>query len=96
VVVGAGLDVRDGNMRRRHAPSQTGTLDNPLITEGGRAFLADLLVKLTDAQLHDLFEVSLSAPLDADGGLARYEHPGAVGQAFKKKRAEIVSRTCPF
>src|SRR6201999_4249838 len=40
------------------APSQTGTLANPQITEAGRKFLSDLLMQLTDAQLRDLFDVS--------------------------------------
>ncbi len=76
--------------------SQTGTLDNPLITDGGRAFLADLLGKLTDAQLHDLFEVARFpryATLTADS-----PDTSTVAQwveAFKKKRAEIVNRACP-
>ena len=38
--------------------SWTGTLGDPRITEGGRKFLADLLVQLTDRQLHDVFEVA--------------------------------------
>jgi len=38
--------------------SSTGTLDNPIIREEGRKFLADLLVQLTDVQLHDLFEAA--------------------------------------
>jgi hypothetical protein len=77
--------------------SQTGTLDNPLITEDGRTFLADLLVKLTDAQLHDLFEVSrfprrstLTATSPDTSAVAQWV------EAFKKKRAEIVNRACPF
>ena len=37
--------------------SMTGTLSDPVISEAGRQFLADLLVQLTDSQLHDLFEV---------------------------------------
>ena len=36
----------------------TGTLDKPVISEAGRAFLAGLLAQLSDAQLHDLFDVS--------------------------------------
>ena len=36
--------------------SFTGSLRNPMIGEAGRAFLAGLLVQLTDAQLRDLFE----------------------------------------
>jgi hypothetical protein len=77
--------------------SQTGTLDNPLITEGGRTFLAELLVKLTDAQLRDLFEVSrfprystLTAASPDTTTVAQWV------EAFKKKRAEIVNRACPF
>ncbi len=77
--------------------SQTGTLDHPLITEGGRTFLADLLGKLTDTQLHDLFEVSrfprrstLSAASPDTSTVAQWV------EAFKKKRAEIVNRACPF
>ena len=76
--------------------SQTGTLDNPLITEGGRTFLAGLLVKLTDAQLHDLFEVSrfprrstLTAASPDTSTVAQWV------ELFKKKRAEIVNRACP-
>ncbi len=38
--------------------SSTGTLGDPAIHEAGRAFLADLLVQLTDKQLHDLFDAA--------------------------------------
>ncbi|MCU1383461.1 MAG: hypothetical protein JWL71_2158 [Acidobacteria bacterium] len=75
-------------------PSQTGSLQNPQIREAGRKFLSDLLMQLTDGQLRDLFAV------------ARFEHrttnpnrPGATVDewvaAFKKKRGEIASLTCP-
>jgi len=77
--------------------SQTGTLNNPPIAEEGRAFLADLLMQLTDAQLHDLFEVSrfprrgtVSAASPDTSTVAQWV------DAFKKKRTEIVNRTCPF
>jgi hypothetical protein len=76
--------------------SQTGTLDNPLITEDGRTFLAGLLVKLTDAQLYDLFEVSrfprrstLTAASPDTSTVPQWV------ELFKKKRAEIVNRACP-
>jgi hypothetical protein len=75
------------------APSQTGSLDNPRIGEGGRKFLSDLLMQLSDAQLRDLFDVSRFA--HRKGGASR---PAAVDEwvgAFKKKRAEIASSTCP-
>jgi hypothetical protein len=75
--------------------SITGTLDNPKISEAGRQFLANLLVQLTDQQLHDLFDV---ARVDRrsrrpDGA----EPPATVEEwvaAFKHKRAEIVDHHC--
>jgi len=68
--------------------SATGTLTDPTISEAGRKFLADLLVQLSDVQLHDMFEV------------ARFGQPGdaSIDQwvvAFKHKRDEIVGLTCP-
>jgi hypothetical protein len=68
--------------------SITGTLTDPVISEAGRKFLADLLVQLSDTQLHDMFEVARfpqhsSAPIDAWVDL------------FKKKRQEIVDVSCP-
>jgi len=72
------------------AKSFTGTLGNPVISEAGRAFLANLLDQVTDAQLHDLFAV---ARLD------RKPHGGAPIDAwvtaFKQKRLEIASTRCP-
>jgi hypothetical protein len=76
--------------------SVTGTLVNPVISEAGRAFLAHLLVQLTDAQLHDLFEV---AHVDQrNRKLNSHEGAASVDQwveAFKRKRDEIVSARCP-
>ena len=43
-----------GHMRQ----SASGMLGDPQIGEAGRKFLADLLVQLTDRQLHDVFEVA--------------------------------------
>jgi hypothetical protein len=74
-------------------PSQTGSLNYPRIGEGGRKFLSDLLTQLSDAQLRDLFEVARFS--QRKGGASR---PATVDEwvdAFKKKRGEIASRTCP-
>ena len=74
-------------------PSQTGSLQFPRIGEGGRKFLSDLLMQLTDAQLRDLFTVSRFA--ERKIGTNR---PATVDEwidAFKKKRSEIAGRTCP-
>jgi membrane-associated phospholipid phosphatase len=66
-----------GNLPR----SLTGTLKDPVISEDGREFLADLLMQLSDAQLRDMFE---AARLDPDGWVA----------AFKARRQQIVDRRC--
>jgi hypothetical protein len=76
--------------------SFTGTLGDPTITEGGRKFLADLLVQLTDQQLRDMFEV---ARVDRRSRKPNSGEPPASVDAwvaaFKNKRAEIVSTHCP-
>jgi len=81
-----------GNLPR----SFTGTLDNPVISEDGRRFLADLLMQLSDRQIHDLFEAArvqlrLRSPGDVVSGFATVEE---WTDAFKEKRAQIVDRRC--
>jgi hypothetical protein len=81
-----------GNLPR----SFTGTLENPVISEAGRRFLAGLLVQLSDHQLHDLFAVArvqlrLRSPGHVDSGFATVNE---WVTAFKDKRAEIVERRC--
>jgi hypothetical protein len=76
--------------------SFTGTLEDPVIGEPGRAFLASLLVQLSDRQIRDLFEVArvplrLRAPEDVSSGFAT---TGEWVQAFKAKRRAIVDRRC--
>ena len=71
--------------------SFTGSFSNPKIREAGRAFLASLLVQLSDAQLRDLFvnarvkrrSSNPSADPDKDGPLARSNE---WVKAFKLKR----------
>jgi len=77
--------------------SATGTLEYPVISEEGRAFLAGLLAQLTDAQLHDLFEV---ARFDRRSRAPHEEGkaPASIDEwiaAFKQKRDQIVDRHCP-
>ena len=66
--------------------SMTGSLDNPRISEAGRAFLASRLLLLSDRQLRDLF------------GAARAERRGGTVddwvRVFKRKRDEIVKARC--
>ncbi len=80
--------------------SLTGSLSDPKIGEAGRAFLARLLVQLTDAQLRDLFETARvkrrSSDPSSDPG--KDAPPGSVNEwvtAFKLKRAQIVDQRCP-
>ncbi len=75
-------------------PSQSGTLTFPTISEEGRAFLADLLAQLSDAQLRDLFTTARFGEQPGQNG----EGGGSVADwvgAFKKKRDEIAAARCP-
>lgn len=73
-----------------HLPkSFTGSLENPKISERGRKFLLRLLTELSERQLRDLFEVSRFTTRDPDTTVDDWV------AAFKKKRDEIASRTCP-
>ena len=73
--------------------SQTGSLENPHISEAGRKFLSDLLMQVTDAQLRDLFDVARFA--ERKEGHLRAGSVDEWVDAFKQKRGEIASRTCP-
>jgi hypothetical protein len=68
--------------------SATGSLDNPQISEAGRRFLAERLVQLSDAQLHDLFDVARFTRRDPSHTVDDW-----VG-VFKEKRDQIVNATC--
>ena len=67
--------------------SYTGTLDHPSISEEGRAFLAERLNAISDAQLRDLFTVARFDKRRGDS------IDGWVA-AFKQKRDAIVARRC--
>jgi hypothetical protein len=76
--------------------SFTGTLDNPVISEAGRKFLAGLLNQLTDAQLTALFDVARVSLRLRDPGKARsgFASTQEWVDAFKQKRTEITNRRC--
>ncbi len=68
--------------------SFSGSLEDPTISEAGRKFLADLLSRLSDRQLRDLFEV------------ARFPERSGTSvdewiAAFRAKRDAITRATCP-
>jgi hypothetical protein len=75
------------------SPSQTGTLAHPLISEGGRKFLLNLLTQLSDDQLRDLFDVARFGDRVLPGGTSGSPVSAWV-DAFKHKRDEIAATTC--
>jgi hypothetical protein len=74
--------------------SQTGTLADPLISEAGRKFLDDLLARLTDNQLRDLFTVARFAKKPGLNGQPKGASVDDWVAAFKKKRGEIAGARC--
>ena len=76
--------------------SFSGTLKDPGISEAGRAFLSELLMQLSDAQLQDLFtgaRVHLR-PRSPDDGRTGFPTAQEWVAAFKAKRTEIAQRRC--
>jgi len=76
--------------------SFTGTLNNPVISEAGRHFLATLLAQLSDQQLRDLFSVARVTLRPRDPRNPRLGFPAVEEwvQAFHRKRDEIATRQC--
>lgn len=78
-----------GNLKK----SLPGTLKDPVISEAGRKFLADLLVQLSDKQITDMFTAArverFHRHADRNPPLSDWV------AAFKKKRDEIVNKKCP-
>jgi hypothetical protein len=68
--------------------SYTGSLEHPKISEGGRQFLSDLLMQLSDKQLHDMFEVARFTKRDPNVSIDDWV------RVFKQKRDEIATRRC--
>jgi hypothetical protein len=86
-------------------PSFSGTLSNPHISDAGRQFLADLLMRLSDRQIADLFAVSrmaerrheVSVPTGSElptVALARGTPSGEWVRAFKQKRDAVAGTRC--
>ena len=66
--------------------SLTGSLENPVISEAGRAFLANRLRMLTDRQIRDLFTAAMAE-----------RRGGSIDdwvRVFKRKREEIATARC--
>jgi hypothetical protein len=74
--------------------SLTGTLDNPSISEAGRAFLAARLSRLTDAQVRDMFAVARFPARDRAAGDAAGHEVAEWVAAFKAKVRAVRERSC--
>jgi len=74
-----------GNLVNSKAAGEEG-LKDPRISEGGRKFLAQLLTKLSDQQILDLFRVARVQNLG--------HSPEEWAAAFKEKRKQIAERSC--
>jgi hypothetical protein len=70
-------------------PAHDGTLQNPVISEAGRRFLAGLLRQLTDEQVRALFSVARF-----DRGAHEGDSIAAWAQAFAQKRKAIEEARC--
>lgn len=83
-----------GNMPR----SFTGSLEDPVISEAGRRFLAQRLMMLSDRQLRDLFTVSgvvkRGETIDGADGRKRPVTIDDWVRVFKRKRSEIGAARC--
>jgi len=75
--------------------SRTGSLGDPVISEAGRKFLADLLVQLTDQQIYDLFAVAQVERRTSSSESVVAAPVADWVAVFKAKRAEIVNHRCP-
>jgi hypothetical protein len=74
--------------------SFTGTLENPVISEDGRQFLASRLSLLSDKQLHDLFTAA-RVERRKDNIEGHQVTADDWVRAFKEKRDAIVNQHCP-
>lgn len=85
-----------GNLTSHQKSGMTG-MDNPVISEEGRKFLAGLLNQLSDEQIRNLFQVARADKVDdlieVDGVERRVTLDDWIS-AFHKKREEINSRKC--
>jgi hypothetical protein len=79
--------------------SFTGSLEDPVISEAGRRFLAQRLAQLSDKQIRDLFTVSnvvhRGEEITGPDGKKRAATVNDWVRVFKRKRVEIASAHCP-
>jgi hypothetical protein len=76
--------------------SLAATIVDPVVSEEGRALLADLLTQVTDDQLRGIFEAARIhlRPRNPGDGRSGFPTVAEWVDAFKQKRAQIVERRC--
>jgi hypothetical protein len=78
--------------------SFTGSLEDPVISEAGRRFLATQLARLSNRQIRDLFTVSnvvkRGEEIDGAGGKKRKVTVDDWVRVFVRKRSEIAAARC--
>lgn len=78
--------------------SLTGSFGNPLISEAGRAFLAERISQLSDRQIRDLFTAARAERRgETIEGTDSGRRPVTLDdwvETFRRKRAEIVEHRC--
>jgi hypothetical protein len=80
--------------RAQLTASATGTAEHPLISEVGRRFLADRLMRLDDRQIRDLFTASRVELCNERVGGRRVRVDDWVA-VFEAKRAATARQCCP-
>jgi hypothetical protein len=76
--------------------SWQGSLKNPVISEEGRRFLADLLAQLSDEQLAGMFRAARVTvrPRQPASGPSGFPDVSEWVQAFRVKQAQIANHQC--
>ncbi len=95
---GAGI-WKDANKCVADMPrSFTGSLEDPVISEAGRRFLATQLARLSNRQIRDLFTASnvvrRGEEIDGAGGKKRKVTVDDWVRVFTRKRLEIAAARC--
>jgi hypothetical protein len=76
--------------------SWRGSLNDPVISEAGRKFLADLLSQLSTQQIRDMFDAARVhlRPRVPGSGRSGFPTSDEWAAVFNQKRAQIVDRRC--
>jgi hypothetical protein len=99
-----GSDCPECQARLKKSLTAKDGLDDPMISEEGRRFLAGLMCQLTDAQVADLFRTARVAQMpryhNGDGSFKSGQSEDSIVRqwvdAFKKKREDLAAGRCQW